>query len=177
MAASVLDPGANQTVCESFKRCFSVCYCPLRPVDKILVGFQSQMFWGAFFQVQVLKFGVPDTGYKSSLLKEKLLLQVTLPVVGFLVRVHPNLSDLHNVGLVSFTDGKDLFSQFSGGIFSMCIYKFGIAMGGGESRVSLYCHQGIPLTIYFYYIQDRHSVTEFKCQTKLYQTIVSRNFS
>lgn len=62
---------ASETVCEPFKRGFSICHSPLS-LDSTPVGLQTQLFRGLVYEVQVLKVGVPDLCINLSLLKDKL---------------------------------------------------------------------------------------------------------
>ena len=48
----------------SLRDVFSAHYSPVHLTDMGSIRFHSQMFLGLVFQVQVLKVGVPDVGYK-----------------------------------------------------------------------------------------------------------------
>lgn len=60
----MLGPGVSEYVSKPFRRCFSVHYSPLGLMDKSPDVFQSKMFWGLLFLVQVLQVGMLDVGYE-----------------------------------------------------------------------------------------------------------------
>lgn len=50
------------------------------------VGFQSQIFWGLIFQVQVLKVRLSHVGFKPLFFKEKPRILSSFPIMGFCIR-------------------------------------------------------------------------------------------
>ena len=72
-AVSRLGPGASESACKPFDRCFSVCYSPLGLVEASPFGSQRQMFGGFVSQVQVLKVGVPSREYEPFPLQREAL--------------------------------------------------------------------------------------------------------
>ena len=59
-----LHPGASEPVHEPFKSEVTVSYSPLVLLDIRPIGFQSQIFGGLIFPVQVPRVGGPDVGLK-----------------------------------------------------------------------------------------------------------------
>lgn len=69
---------------EAFKNHFSVLSLlqPMGLVGATFNGFQRQMLWGLVSQVQILKVGVLDVGFKHFLFKEKLWVLSSLLILG-----------------------------------------------------------------------------------------------
>lgn len=83
----VLDSGARESV-SPLKSRFSIPYRSMFFLDVILIGFQSQAFWGLVSPMQDLRFGVLAIEHRPphSLEKSSVFLR-SLPIVGRCTRV------------------------------------------------------------------------------------------
>ena len=114
-------------MCESLQNCFSDCYFLVGLMGTSPIGFQSYMFEGLIFQVQVLKVGVPEVRFKPFTPRGEAY-GLSLFLCGFSL-IHPMCRN----HLASFW-------VFFRGNFSICSCRFGVFMGGGEFRIFLCCH-------------------------------------
>lgn len=64
LTISVLGPGVGESAWEPFKNCLSDHYSLMGLVDVCPVAFEARCFGGLIPQMQVLKAGVPDMGFK-----------------------------------------------------------------------------------------------------------------
>lgn len=120
-----------------FKSSLSVCCSCLGLIDPSPVGFQSQIFWRLFFQVQVVRVGVSDVwGMSTSLLRGKFWFVSSLLVMhwhvggGVTVRLHLSLCYLLWCAHFLF-DGQSCLASFHiffRGNFSWCSCSFSVSM-------------------------------------------------
>lgn len=106
------EPWVVKSTCEPFQNHFSVVSL-LGLVDASPIVFQSQMFWGLISQV--LKVGVPNVGFLSSLLimsrcdgvgvYGEIVFQPLLPASGQAVFLSPNVQKLLRQFLAFFFKG------------------------------------------------------------------------
>lgn len=127
------EPWVVKSTCEPFQNHFSVVSL-LGLVDARPTGFQRQIFWGLISQV--LKVGVPNVGFLSSLLimsccdgvgvYGEIVLQPLLPASVQAIFLSPNV--------------QKLLRQFLTFFQRRHVVAFGVCLGGDEPRIFSHHH-------------------------------------
>lgn len=150
-------PGMSKAAHMPFKRSISDSHRPLGPMGINLVYFQSQTFCGPHLSSAGPKVWCASCGeqYSHSLGRSSGPVR-SFPICGLLCWggvlgktlslciFYPSRCDpfIPCCGEGCSTN----FQFFFGRIYSICSYKFGVVVGGGEFRIFLCCHFGPPPT-------------------------------